>query len=239
MPLKSKTGSKSSAGRTDEVRKERALEQIVTSRLTCSEHARRADATAREIREQIDHAFPRILRPYLTWQSGVPFTDEVLTPRSQLYRLLQGTSIFVFGIACGIGALPMLGPWGALLLPVTCSVAVGGSRYLQLGPYHHAAHENLISKYVSSWAGRAIAIVLIIQPFDRYKPRHRIEHHGPHTVSTDRDPTVTFLVSIGIEPGVPTPELKRRFFLGVGLTPRPSANAARPNQRTVCFRNVG
>jgi hypothetical protein len=164
-----------------------------------------------QVRSEIDAMFPRFLHGYLTWQIGVPTEDEQLSRRSQLYRVVQATTLFCASILAGILALPTLGWLGVAALPFTVSAAVGSARYLQLVVYHHAAHRNLMGPVAARYIGRVIAAILVIKPFDRYAEAHNL-HHSPQALSTDAEDTVIYLTKLGIHPGLSRAQINLAFW---------------------------
>lgn len=169
-----------------------------------------------DIREQLRRQLPVWLQPLLTMMSGVPHLDEQVSQCTQAGRLALGVGNLLVGTAVSTGALALFGWDGAVVLPLTWSLTVSSARYLQLVIYHHASHDNLISRRVSRLVGRVISLVLVIQPFEAYRRGHNKDHHGRNYLSTTIDPTVRFLVALlGLKPGLPVEELVRRFRRGL------------------------
>jgi hypothetical protein len=162
---------------------------------------------------------PGVLQPFVTWLSGVPASGARLRKRSEVEAVTTGFAVFWAGVLLGT-TLAYHGGGALALLPAAWMTAVGGARYLQLGVYHHCAHGNVMSARASQWIGRVIATMLVIERFDSYSPKHLTQHHGRHTVSTQVDATVQFLVdTLGIVPGAPVEENKWRFLRGL-ISPR-------------------
>jgi hypothetical protein len=172
-----------------------------------------------DIRRSLEERLPGVFQRIITWLSGLPASGATLRMRSEVEAVLTGFATFWAGALLGT-ALARYGDGALALLPVASTITVGAARYLQLSVYHHCAHDNVISAWVSLWIGRAIASMLVIERFDVYAPKHCKEHHGRHTVSTRVDATVQFLVDLlCIAPGAPVEENRRRFLRGL-VSPR-------------------
>jgi hypothetical protein len=171
-------------------------------------------------RVAFEQKLPKAMQPAITWLTGVPASDEILRPRSEVGRVTTAFATLWIGVALGM-AVPFFGGAGAVALMLTAwIVAIGAARDLQLSVYHHCAHGNVISATASIWIGRVIATMLLIERFDSYAPKHTREHHGRNLVSTVVDATVQFLLcTLRIEPGAPDEVNRRRFLIGL-VSPR-------------------
>lgn len=185
----------------------------------------RVERKSGTLRQELSRSVPSWMRKGIaqrafTYLTGQSCEGEELPQRTQIGRLAQSFVIFASGILGGVVALPVAGPAGVVALLFAWVAAIGGARDLQLTIYHHCAHENVVSKVWSTRIGRIIDKLLLIERFEAYKPKHVVPHHGRHTVSTDKDPTVMFLRNVlRIEPGLPVQENKRRFLRAL-LSPR-------------------
>ena len=172
-------------------------------------------------RQALAAVLPGCCGGLLTDLTGVPGEGQVVPPRTKAGRAVQSLATFAAGIAGGVLAVPAFGPAGWAVLPVAAAVTVGAARDMQLTILHHCAHGNVLSgKRRNEMLGRAIATVLVIERYDAYAPKHAILHHGRHTVSTDDDDTLTFLRTVmGLQPGLPVTENRRRFLAAL-VSPR-------------------
>ena len=174
---------------------------------------------APSVRAALDDCLPKALAPVMTWLTGEARPGSDPGRRTQTGRVAGAFLAYDAGLLGSVSAVALAGPAAAAILPLTWTLMVGAARDLQLTILHHSAHGTVISKEWSPRIGRAIATVLVIEPFDSYAPKHQREHHGRHSVSTKLDPTVLFLLDIGIEPGASKAQNRRRFLKAL-VSPR-------------------
>lgn len=177
------------------------------------------DLAANETREALHDMTGRRLAPLFTWMTGLAPTSAPPARRSEAGRIAGAVAAWLLGLLAG--ALAAAAGGGALaLLPFAWTLAVGAARDLQLTIFHHAAHGTVISERASRIIGFAIGAALMIEPFRLYAPKHRRAHHGRQTVSTQMDPTVTFLLEVvGLRPGAPKAANWRRILWAL-ISPR-------------------
>ncbi len=161
----------------------------------------------------LGRAFPGWTQVWWTYLTGAALPGQTLPRRRPVPLFLRVLAALAAGFALSAAALARHQLW--LLLPAyVCTV--GAARYLQLVIVHVAAHDNFTRhKLVDVWVGRLLSVVLLFEEFDRYKRGHCVEHHSLRTLSTTKDPTVLFLLSLGIRPGMTPAQMWRRLWLSV------------------------
>lgn len=149
--------------------------------------------------------------------TGKPHQGQVLPKRSPWDHLLLSSIALSTGIMLGIQAVNA-GAW--LLLPLSWLLTLHGARFWQLVIIHHCAHQNFIRHpKLDALLGWALSLLLLIEPFERYKHRHVRGHHARFSLSTRHDPSVQLLIRAGLANGLPVCVLQRRL-LGALVSPR-------------------
>ncbi|MFI1362143.1 stearoyl-CoA 9-desaturase [Streptomyces griseochromogenes] len=168
----------------------------------------RTDAT--DPRESM-RALPRFLQYPLTVFTGKPLVGQRAfrwwTPG---YHLFQAVLAPVLGVALGMAAWTLSGPWLLLLLP-GWAITLHGMRNLRMLIFHQCSHRNMFRRRrLDTVIGGAIASLLIVQHFQRYSQEHVSDHHAVHHM-TLRDPTVqAFLLTLDVHPGMTRAQMYRR-----------------------------
>ncbi len=138
-------------------------------------------------------------------------TGQTLRMRTRLEVLFVAIAWTVVGASLGMSAA-IAGGVGYALLPVAWAMTIHGARTLQVQLVHQAAHRTLFDSRLANLVfGHLISGLLIIEEFSRYRDSHFRLHHHPARLSTTVDPTVQYLLSLGIEPGVSRSRLWARL----------------------------
>jgi hypothetical protein len=164
-------------------------------------------------RAALGRVFPAWTQVWWTYFTGVALPGQVLPRRTPLWLFARSLAALLAGLAGAELALAWDQPW---LLLAAYVFTVGAARYLQLVIVHVAAHDNFTrNRRFDLWTGRLVSLLLMIEQFDRYKKRHCVEHHALRTLSTAHDPTVQFLLSLGIRPGMAPAAMWQRLALAL------------------------
>jgi fatty acid desaturase len=150
-------------------------------------------------------ALPRFIQPLLTYVTGVPLDDEQPLYRATPWiRLMTSTAMTAAGVILGLIALshPWIDerfvpdPFIALGLPALLAgwvMVCGGTRDLYVVVEHACTHRAFTrSARLNCIVGEAIATVLWVTTFEKFRADHMIHHQ---VTRTDKDPDVIFLIT--------------------------------------------
>jgi hypothetical protein len=158
--------------------------------------------------------FPQGLLSRLT---GRALPGQAVRRRSRGEALSVAIGWTVAGVAGGLLVAVAGGAWW-WLIPVAWAAAVHGARTLQVQMIHQAAHGTLIGRRrgrLNDCVGRVLSAVLLVEEFTTYRRSHLHLHHPPTKLSTAVDPTVRYLVALGLAPGLGRGVLVWRLITGL------------------------
>jgi hypothetical protein len=142
----------------------------------------------------------------LTWQTGLPHTNQDLPLHHPLESLGPTSVAILFGFSCCYQALQ--GEWAwwfrCLLLVIGWSHILLSLRYFRLPLRHAAAHGFLSGNaQVDYWIGQTICALLLAAPMSGYSRSHVSVHHQWKRLMKPAEPTWEEIKSLGFHSGVP------------------------------------
>lgn len=162
----------------------------------------------------------RSIQRFLTWQTGLPHTNQTLRPSHPLANLATATVALVLGFLCCDQAL--LGPWPwwgrCLLLGIGWAHILHAQRNFRLPNRHAASHEELCPgrRQVNIWIGQTLSAFLLQAPMSRYINSHVAGASKPHhrwsTLMTPGEATFEEIKALGFRPGVANAENWRHLW---------------------------
>lgn len=188
-----------------------------------------------------------IIQEYLTWQSGIPHSNQTLRKRSRLEYFINASAVLATGICASYLVIASGNFWG---LPIGWGLTLYGMRELRLPIMHEASHNDLTQKvWLDKLIGQAIAILLWNEPFQAYMVQHekgipgsrkKVHHKWTDLLAPGED-TFEAHKNYGFKPGVAPQEnwehliwllvnpafYARRFFKSLKAmlcSPYPTAN---------------
>lgn len=168
---------------------------------------------------------PAIQR-FLTWQSGLPHSNQELRPSHPFANLATSGLALVLGFLCCEQAL--LGPWPwwgrCLLMGIGWAHSLHALRNFRLPNRHAASHAAFPGgKRVNHCIGQLLSAVLLTAPMSRYINSHvagaRKPHHHWKTLMTPGESTFEEIKAMGFLPGVPN-AVNWRHLRRLLLSPR-------------------
>jgi len=168
---------------------------------------------------------PAIQR-FLTWQTGLPHTNQQLRPSHPFANLASSGLALVLGFLCCEQAL--LGPWPwwvrCLLLGIGWAHVLHALRNFRLPNRHAASHGAFPGGgRVNDWIGQILSVFLLTAPMSRYKTTHVAGASKPHhqwkALMTPGESTFEEIKALGFLPGVPNAE-NWRHLRRLLLSPR-------------------
>ena len=152
----------------------------------------------------------RAIQRFLTWQTGLPHTNQILQASHPLANLATSTLALVLGFFCCDQAL--LGPWPwwgrGLLLLTGWGAILHAMRNFRLPNRHSAGHGHLTGKLqMDACIGQALSAFLLTAPMSRYINSHVADaskaHHKWTSLMTPGESTYEEIRALGFQPGVP------------------------------------
>jgi fatty acid desaturase len=149
-----------------------------------------------------------IIQEYLTWQSGIPHSNQTLRKRSRLEYFTAASAALVIGVAASHVAIISGNLWS---LPIGWGLTLYGMRELRLPIMHAASHDDLTHiLWLDHLIGQAIAFLLWNEPFAAYKNQHekgipgsrKKVHHKWTDLLTPGEDTFEAHKNYGFKPGV-------------------------------------
>jgi fatty acid desaturase len=158
------------------------------------------------------HRLPRLFAVPLTLLTGKPHVGQEPIRFTPTRHFVNAVVSLGCGLVVSWFALRWAGAALLLLLP-GWAMTLHGARNLRMMIYHQCAHRNMWGRRrADAFLGSAVAAVLMVQNFERYRTEHVIDHHAVHHM-TLRDPTVqTFLVALRLRPGMSRSQMWRRML---------------------------
>jgi hypothetical protein len=151
-----------------------------------------------------------IIQRLLTWQTGLPHTNQELPLHHPLENLVTSTVAMVLGFLCCHQALQ--GEWGwlirCLFLVIGWSHIFHALRCYRLPNRHAAAHGFLSGNaQVDYWIGQTLSVLLLAAPMSGYISSHVKDpskaHHNWKTLLTPSESTYEEIRALGFLPGMP------------------------------------
>ena len=145
----------------------------------------------------------------LTWQTGLPHTNQTLRLRHPLENLGTSSVAMVVGMLCCQQALQ--GQWGwlghCLFLVIGWGHILHALRCFRLPNRHAAAHGHLSGNaQVDYWIGQILSAILLAAPMGRYANSHVTDpfkaHHKWNKLMTPGESTFEEIKALGFQPGV-------------------------------------
>ena len=169
------------------------------------DHHTRSDQLKRDAMNTGVLRHPAIQR-LLTWQTGLPHTNQDLPLHHPLENLGTTSVAIVLGFFCCYQALQ--GEWAwlfrCLLLVIGWSHILLSLRCFRLPLRHAAAHGFLSGNaQVDYWIGQTICALLLAAPMSGYSRGHVSVHHQWKRLMTPTEPTWEEIKALGFHPGVP------------------------------------
>lgn len=163
-------------------------------------------------RAAMAHRLPKAVQPFLTWLTALPAPGGSYRRRTPMHHIAAAFVWLVAGTATSAAAV-MEGGFLLALLPFGMVATASGMGLLQAVIYHHCAHGTVLATRRANRAmGNFISLLLLIKDFDTYQKEH-FAHHSPKRLFTDDDEFLSYLGRfIGIAPGMPRRELRRRVL---------------------------
>jgi len=162
----------------------------------------------------------------LTWQTGLPHTNQELPLHHPLENLVTSSVAIVLGLlACQQG---LQGEWGwlirCLLIVIGWAHILHALRCLRLPNRHAAAHGHLTGKAkVDRWTGQTLSAILLAAPMSGYISSHVKDpskaHHNWKTLLSPGESTYEEIKALGFQPGVPN-EANWGHLRGLLVSPR-------------------
>jgi len=166
------------------------------------------------------------IQGYITWQTGLPHTGQVLRNVGNFDNLnaaLICLALGFVGVGCALRAQP--GWLGATaLLVISWGLILAALRAFRLPNRHVAAHGELSgSDRLDRCIGQALSSLLLLAPMSVYQHAHVSDpiraHHRWRTLLTPGEPTFEEIRSLGFKPGAPQKENWRYLWRGLLLSP--------------------
>jgi hypothetical protein len=151
-----------------------------------------------------------VMQRFLTWQTGLPHSNQTLRPSHPLANLAKSTLALALGLLCCDQAL--LGPWPCwgrgLLLLLGWGAILAAMRHFRLPNRHSASHAHLTGQpQLDGCIGQVLSALLLTTPMSCYINSHVADastaHHKWTSLMTPGESTFEEIRALGFQPAVP------------------------------------
>jgi hypothetical protein len=178
-------------------------------------------------RDAMNRGFLRhpVIQRLLTWQTGLPHTNQSLPLRHPLENLTTALMAMIVGLLCCQQALQGQWEWliRCLLLVIGWGHILHALRCFRLPNRHAAAHGHLSGNaQVDYWIGQTLSAILLAAPMGRYINSHVTDplkaHHKWNKLMSPLESTHEEIKALGFQPGASN-DVNWRHLRGLLLSP--------------------